>query len=484
MSEDHSGQLYRVDTVTGRRTEISFGKPDSGRYESWVVDGKGIARVLTALSGSRARTWYRAGENDPWRKLDEQEALTPGWAPLAIDRDDKTLLVRDQRTRDKAAIVRYDPEAKAFGDVLAAHPQVDLSSIVSDNGEAVGIYYNADRPGFAWFDEELARVHRTVEGAFPGMATSISWSRDRSLFLVAARSDKHQGSYYLYDPKARKMEWLLDRAPWQKPEEHAAMRPVRYKARDGLEIPGYLTLPPGRDKNLPLVVKVHGGPWVDGDSWGYDQETQYLASRGFAVLEPNFRGTTRYGWKHFSSSFGQWGLAMQDDVTDGVKWLIAEGVADPKRVCIYGGSYGGYAAMMALAKEPDMFKCGINYVGVTDLDLLLTATWADTAYSEFVKHTARQMLGDPARDAERLRQTSPVHLAARIRQPVLMAYGGVDFRVPIEHGTRMKAALERAGNTPIWIVADDEGHGFRDPKTRTDFYTTMEKFLKQHLGAP
>ena len=482
-SEDHSGQLYRVDTTNGRRTELSEGKPETARYEGWVVDDRGVPRVMTASSGERTRIWYRAGEKQPWRQLDEIPALAPGWQPLAVDRDDRTLLVMDQRSRDKAAIVRYDPETRTFGEVLAAHPQVNIGGLVTDWGVPAGVRYDADRAGYAWFDEEIARVHRTVETTFPGAVNSLTWSRDHSLFLVYSRSDRHQGSYYLYDTRARKMEWLLDRAPWQKPEELAPMRPVRYKARDGLEIPAYLTLPPGPERNLPLVVKVHGGPWVDGDSWGYDPEVQFLASRGFAVLEPNFRGTTRYGWKHFTASFGQWGGAMQDDVTDGVKWLVAEGVVDPKRVCIYGGSYGGYATMMALAKEPELFKCGINYVGVTDLDLLLTATWSDMAYSDFVKHTAKQMVGDPAKDAERLRATSPVHLASKIKAPVFMAYGGVDFRVPIEHGTRMRSALERAGNPPLWIMAGEEGHGFRDPKTRNEFYETMEKFLRQHLGA-
>ena len=480
----NSGPLYRVDTVTGRRTEISFDKPDSGRAESWVVDDRGVARVMVASSDGRLRIHYRAGEGRPWVKLDERSTTAQGWTPLAVDRDGKSLLVSDQRSRDKAAIVRYDPETKTFGDVLAEHPQVDLTSLVTEWGLVVGVRFNADRPGYAWFDEELARVYRVVDGAFPGMANSMSWSLDRSLFLVFSRSDKSSGSYYLYDPKARKMEWLLDRAPWQKPETHAAMQPVRYTARDGLSIPAYVTLPPGKDKNLPMVVVVHGGPWVTGDSWGFNPEVQFLASRGFAVLQPNFRGTLRYGRKHFEASFAQWGLAMQDDITDGAKWAIAQGIADPKRICIYGGSYGGYATMMALAKTPELFRCGINYVGVTDLDMLLTASWTDVAYSDFVQHNAKEMLGDPSRDAERLRANSPVHLASKIKAPVLMAYGGVDRRVPIEHGTRMKAALESAGNKPIWMTADDEGHGFASPAARARFYGAMEKFLKENLGEP
>jgi dipeptidyl aminopeptidase/acylaminoacyl peptidase len=272
--------------------------------------------------------------------------------------------------------------------------------------------------------------------------------------------------------------------PWIDPKKMSPMTPLRFKARDGLEIPAYLTVPRGSSgKNLPLVVMIHGGPWVAGDEWYWNPEVQFLASRGYAVLQPNYRGTTHYGWKHFSSSFKQWGLAMQDDVTDSVRWAIDEGVADPKRVCIYGASYGGYATMMGLAKEPQLFKCGINYVGVTDLDLFLSATWSDFAYSEFLKYQMKDMFGDASRDRERLKATSPVELASRITAPVLMAYGAQDVRVVPEHGTRMKAALERQGRPPEWMMVEGEGHGFREPKNQVMFYGAMEKFLERNIGA-
>jgi len=226
---------------------------------------------------------------------------------------------------------------------------------------------------------------------------------------------------------------------------------------------------------------VHGGPWAHGETWQFDPEAQFLASRGYAVLQPNFRGSTGYGWKHYQSSFGQWGLTMQDDVSDGVRWAVKEGIADAKRVCIYGASYGGYATMMGLAKDPDLYRCGIDYVGVTDLNLFLTMTWADYAYSDFAAFSAKEMVGDPSKDAERLRATSPVNLAARIKAPVLMAYGSEDVRVPVEHGTRMRDALEKVGQKPQWILAEGEGHGFRDPRNQEMFYGAMEKFLAENL---
>jgi dipeptidyl aminopeptidase/acylaminoacyl peptidase len=411
-----AGNLVRLNTRTARATVISLGKPDSGEGESWIVDGKGVARVQVVRDVGRVRIHYRASADAPWVKLDDLASTEAGWRPLAIMEDDKTLVVADQRTRDKAALVRYDPATRTFGEVLAEHPQVNLSSVSLDyDGKPVGLRFEADRGGAAWFDEELARVQKGVDVAMPNTVNRIYWSRDRSVFLVDSSSDRSPGSLYVLDRTAGKMEWLFDRRPWIKPDEMAAMRPVRYAARDGLEIPAYLTLPKGGDKNLPMVVVVHGGPWVGGNTWHYDPEAQFLASRGYAVLQPNFRGTTRYGWKHFASSFGQWGRAMQDDITDGVKWAVEQGIADPKRVCIYGGSYGGYATMMGLAKDPDLYRCGINYVGVTDLPLLMTATWSDNAYSESVQYTYREMIGDVDRDAERLKATSPVELAARIK---------------------------------------------------------------------
>ena len=477
-----AGDLFRVNTRTGRRTSIGLGKPDAGEVERWVVDDKGVARVQMVNVQGKVRIHYRAGPDSSWQKLDEYSENRPGWAALAVGEDDKSLLVADQRTRDKAAIVRYDPASKTFGEVVAEHPQVDLADLITFRGRPYGVRYEADRGGAAYFDEGLARIQNMVDRALPNTVNALSWSEDRSRVLVRSYSDVSPGSYYLLDTKAGKMEWLVDRSPQIKPADLAPMRPVRYPARDGLQIPAYLTLPKGRDKNLPLVMVIHGGPWVSGDTWGFDAEAQFLATRGYAVLQPNFRGTTRYGWKHFSTSFRQWGLTMQDDITDGVKWAVEQGIADPKRVCIYGASYGGYATMMGLAKDPDLYQCGINYLGVTDMNLFLTATWADYAQSEWMKYGVKDMVGDAAKDAEMLRANSPVVQAARIKAPVLMAYGTADDRVPIEHGTRMRAAMERNGAKPLWMVGEGEGHGFREMKNQKMFYEAMEKFLAEHIG--
>ncbi|HEX4330569.1 MAG TPA: S9 family peptidase [Usitatibacter sp.] len=484
---EHKAQpaaLYRVDTRTNRRTPISGQKPDSGDSENWVVDNKGVARAFVASSKGRVRIWYRTGPDAEWVKLDEFSPIKEGqWFPEAVAEDDKTLYVSSWRGRDKAAIVRYDPATKTFGDVVAAHPQVDLSNLVRSPSEILGVSYDADKSGVAWFDGKLADVQSAIDKALPDTVNTLSWSDDKTRFVITARSDVLPGAFYFFDSKTGKLEWLADRRPWIDPKKMSPMTPVRYKARDGLEIPAYLTIPKGSSgKNLPLVAVIHGGPWVSGDDWGFDPEVQFLASRGYAVLQPNYRGTTRYGWKHFSSSFRQWGGTMQDDITDGVKWLVSQGIADGARVCIYGGSYGGYATMMGLAKDPDLYKCGINYVGVTDLDLFVNATWSDFAYSPFLQNESKSMFGDPDADKALLASHSPVLLAANIKAPVFMAYGASDVRVIPDHGWRMKAALEKAGKPPQWMIAEGEGHGYRDINNQKMFYGAMEKFLDKNIG--
>ena len=341
--------------------------------------------------------------------------------------------------------------------------------------------FDADRPG-VWFDERIAHIQEAIDASLPNAVNRISWSRGLEMVLVASQSDVSPGTFYLLDRKTGKMEWLADRSPWIKSELMSPMRAVRYRARDGLEIPAYLTVPrdsPG--KNLPLVVLPHGGPWVSGDSWHFNPEVQFLAS-GYAVLQPNFRGTTRYGWKHFSSSFKQWGLTMQDDITDGVLWAIQEGIADKNRVCIYGASYGGYAALMGLVKTPELYRCGIDYVGVTDISLNFDVAWSDFANSDYIHYDAKTLLGDPDKDREQWKAVSPVEQAAKIQVPVLMAYGASDRRVPLIHGEQMKAALEKNKQKYIWMVMPGEGHGFRKPENQVKFYRAVEEFLKENIG--
>lgn len=474
--------LYRLDTRTGRRQLLSLGKPIDADQESWVVDDKGVPRVHQAYVKGKSIIHYRANADRPWEKLAEFKSTEREWSVMAIDESNQTLVALSQINRDKAALVRVDPATGKVGEILAQHPRVDIAFPRMDRGRPVGVFYNDDKPGAAWFDADLARIQNAVDGALPDTFNDINWSLARDKVVIRSQSDVAPASFYLLDIKTGKINWLADSAPWIKPEQMAPMRAVRYKARDGLEIPAYLTVPKNSaGKKLPMVVYVHGGPWVDGDSWTFDPDVQFLVSRGYAVLQPNYRGTTRYGWKHFAASMKQWGLSMQDDITDGVEWAVKEGVADPKRVCIYGASYGGYATMMGLAKTPDLYRCGVNWLGVTDILTKLSVSWSDSAYSDFMQFNAKDWVGDADRDREQLIATSPVEQAGKIKAPVLMAYATSDYRVPLIHGEKMKSALEKHGKPFKWMLFEDEGHGFRDPKNVKRFYEAVEVFLAEHL---
>jgi dipeptidyl aminopeptidase/acylaminoacyl peptidase len=287
---------------------------------------------------------------------------------------------------------------------------------------------------------------------------------------------------YLYNTETRKLSRVGSSLPSIEPRQMSRTEFLRYPARDGLQIPAYLTLPKGLPKTgLPLVVLVHGGPFVRGSQWRWDSEVQFLASRGYAVLQPEFRGTTGYGSELFSAGHKQWGQAMQDDLADGARWAIAQGMVDPKRICIAGASYGGYAALMGLKKNPELFRCGVSWVGVTDIGLLFSSAWSDIS-GEAKKYSMTQLIGDPVADAAMFKANSPLEQAAHIKQPMLLAYGGWDTRVPVVHGERFRDAVQAHNRDVEWVVYPKEGHGWSTVETRLDFWGRVERFLARQLA--
>jgi dipeptidyl aminopeptidase/acylaminoacyl peptidase len=308
--------------------------------------------------------------------------------------------------------------------------------------------------------------------------------RGKSPWLTSwSFSDRQPGQAVLFNKETQKLTLLGRAMPQIDPAQMSSMDFTQYKARDGRSIPAYLTLPKqaGDKRPLPLIVWVHGGPYVRGTAWGWNAEVQFLASRGYAVLQPEFRGSRGFGDSHFQAGLKQWGLTMQDDLADAAQWAISQGIADPKRIAIMGASYGGYAAMMGLVNNPEIFRCGINVVGVTDLDLLFSASWSDQS-SVFKQHGLPKLIGDRKLDAERLKATSPLHQAARIKNPVMLAYGRQDRRVPIEHGERMRDALKVHNANLEWILYDKEGHGWYRQETHKDFWPRVQRFLEKHLS--
>jgi dipeptidyl aminopeptidase/acylaminoacyl peptidase len=305
--------------------------------------------------------------------------------------------------------------------------------------------------------------------------------------LVHSYSDIQPHTWNLFNTETGKLNKVGDSFAAVDPARMGTQEALRYTARDGLEIPALLTLPNGAArKNLPLVVLVHGGPYVRGGQWGWDPQAQFLASRGYAVLEPEYRGSTGFGSKHFRAGWKQWGLKMQDDIADGARWAIKEGIVDPKRICIAGASYGGYATLMGLINDPDLYRCGIDWVGVTDISLLYTGHWSfrSDMSDSWKEYGMPDLIGDVVKDAQQFKATSPIEQAARIKQPLLLAYGGSDHRVPIYHGRKFYDAVKTTNPNVEMVVYDEEGHGWALPKNRIDFWRRVEKFLEKNIGKP
>ena len=333
-----------------------------------------------------------------------------------------------------------------------------------------------------FFDPQTEESFRKLQAQLPGYQVSTTaTNKAEDMKIVYAGNDRTRGTYYLYDVKADKLTKIADLAPWIQAEEMAEMIPVSYPSRDGLTIEGYLTLPAGLTmetaRQLPVVVNPHGGPWAR-DSWGYNPEVQFLANRGYAVLQMNFRGSTGYGRKFKELSYKQWGQTMQNDITDGVRWLISQGIADSTRIAIYGGSYGGYATLAGLTYTPDLYACGVDYVGVSNLFTFLQTI---PPYWKPMLDMMYEMVGDPQKDSTMLAAYSPALNADKIKAPLLVVQGANDPRVNKAESDQMVAALRARGVDVDYMVKDNEGHGFHNEENRFAFYRTMERFLAKHL---
>lgn len=476
--------LYRFNVRTGERTMLTFDSP--GNVVGWLMDRQFVPRVAFGRENGRSVIWYRDGPEAKWAPFWQGVDDDSHPRPVAFDWDG-TLYVSSDQGRETRAIYKWDFAKKALGELVAAHDQAD-ATLIFDTARRKLLGWRAlgDEPYVKWLDPEMARLQAMVDQALPGRHNTLNWAAaNPARMAVFSRTDRDPGEYLLFDPIKRTMEKAASVADWIDPKLMSERKAVRYKARDGLEIPAYLTIPKDSDgKNLPLVLHVHGGPNVRGEVWGFNAAEQMLAAQGYAVLSPNFRGTTGLGKTLYRKGFKQWGLAMQDDLVDGVQWLVKQGIVDPKRVCIFGGSYGGYAALYGVARDPDLYRCGVATVAVSDIRLLFDVTWSDTAQDRtfrFLDYEARYRIGDPDKDAEQFKRTSAVEQAANIKAPLLLAYGGSDVRVPLIHGERMRSALDTHRKPYEWIVYPDEGHGFNRDDNRKDFAVRMMAFLKKHL---
>jgi dipeptidyl aminopeptidase/acylaminoacyl peptidase len=479
--------VVRIDTRTGRRTLLTDRKP--GDAIRWIADRKVQVRaaVTTEDENRKHSLYWRAKADAPW----VLQASWPTYSgkdvePVGFEADGTLLVLAGHEGR--MALWRWDTDKRAPGERLIAHKDYDLTpgSLRWDakTGELVGVAIEAERTLPVWLDDSVQALQDAMDKALPSMVNVLSRKQGNGRVLVTSRSDRSPPRWLLYDPATKRLDNLASAAPWLRAGMFFERRFVRYRARDGRSIPAYLTLPaPRPDGRKPaLVVLVHGGPYVRGETWRFDRDAQFLATRGYAVLQPDFRGSTGYGHEHYAAGFKQWGLTMQDDLNDGALWAVAEGHADRSRLVIAGASYGGYAVMMGLARDPDFWCCGVNWVGVTDLELLTRATWSDTAAWDGAEHFYSVHIGNAKDDAERFAQTSPLRQAGRIRKPVLMVYGARDVRVPIEHATRIEAEMKARQQPVELVIYNDEGHGFLRQANQLDFYGRFEAFLAKHAA--
>ena len=471
--------VYRVNVKTGAETLVAS---NPGNIIAWVSDHAGKVRLAVASDGVNNQVLYRATEADAWKPIIATDFRTEV-SPSFFDFDNRGLYALSNRGRDRKALVKIDPERPDAEQVVFEHPRVDLWSAAYSRQRKLltQAEFMEDKIGRQVFDPTLAKLYERLQQRLPGYELTLqSGTRMEDKFIVAATSDRTQGARYLYDVKADTLDKLADINPKLPESQMAFMKPVRYKARDGLEIPGYLTLPVGRPaKNLACIINPHGGPWAR-DGWGFNPEVQFLANRGYCVLQMNFRGSTGFGRKFWEASFGQWGLAMQDDITDGVKWLIDQGIADPKRVGIYGASYGGYATLAGVTYTPDLYAAAVDYVGVANLFTFMKTI---PPYWEPFRQQMYAMVGNPddPKDKARLTATSPVLNAEKIKTPLFIAQGAKDPRVNKAESDQMVEALKKRGVTVQYMVKDNEGHGFHNEENQFEFYGAMEQFFGQHL---
>ncbi|MCX7564200.1 S9 family peptidase [Xanthomonadaceae bacterium XH05] len=474
---DAHTRVERMNVYTGRRTPVARVPVPKADF---VTDNAGVVRfAVGSHADNQSKLYYRAGNKAEWELVNDQADSRRIETPLGFSPDNRVAYLRVSQPTGTDSIVAWDIASRERRDV-ARDPVVDPWPIRHDGaGYPVGaaFFHGKARTTMFYENSDDARILKMLEASLPSHDISItSASRDGSLKIVLATSDVDPGSFYLLDVGNKKMEFLLARRDRIDPEKMSPLRSVSLKARDGLELHGYLTLPRGGDSQLPAVILPHGGPFGIFDHWQFDPDVQLLAAAGYAVLQVNFRGSGNYGRAFREAGARQWGLTMQDDLTDATRWLAAEGIADPARICIYGASYGAYAALMGVAKEPELYRCAVGYVGVYDLPRMRREDMKNGASAKTWLH---DWIGE---DATTLAAVSPNRLASHIKVPVLLAAGGEDVVAPMEHSRLMEQALKKAGVPVETLYYPNEGHGFYSPAHRAAFYGKLLEFLERHIG--
>jgi len=472
---------YRLDINTGELTMLA---ENPGNIVGWMTDHEGKLRVaLAVVDGVNTSLLFRETEKDPFKTI-LTTSFKETMSPYFFTFDNKNLYAVSNLGRDKTAVIIFNLSTGKEEQVLYENPQYDVDQLNYSRLRKIltAARYTSWKRERYFFDKEFENTINDLKSKLGDIEFGIT-STDKAEVknIVLASSDKSMGTYYLYDKTTGTLDKITDVAPWLDENEMAGMVPVEYKSRDGLSINGYLTFPKGYNmdnaKNMPVVVNPHGGPWAR-DQWGFNPEVQLLANRGYIVLQMNFRGSTGYGKQFWQASFKKWGKEMQDDITDGVNWLINKGIADSTRIAIYGGSYGGYATLAGITFTPDLYAAAVDYVGVSNLFTFMKTV---PPYWKPMLDMFYEMVGDPVKDSIMMYEASPVMHVDKIKTPLFIAQGANDPRVNINESNQMVEALQNRGITVEYMVKDNEGHGFYNEENRFDFYHAMEKFLNEHL---
>ena len=499
---------YKLNVNNGSKKRIAIG-PDleKGEWTADIVTNNGYPVAQISNFEDTWRLWRYNKDDDNWDIHYSNKCQEPTFFPLSTTGENNELwLVAGQdvskskvfnEENDKSKVFVYDPDKRTF-DLLFEDDRYDIAgpvggcrtasgnvSVDSTTLELLSVNYYAEKPVRLFFDEEYGQDYNQLASTFPDdVVRIVTTNTDRTKFVISVSSSTNPGDYYYYDKEFGTLSFLWERMPWIDRTKLSKMQPISYTARDGLEISGYLTIPVNSDgKNLPMVVHPHGGPNAR-DFYGFNDYVQFLASRGYAVFQMDFRGSTGYGAKHYISANKQFGKTMQDDITDGVNLLIEEGIADPERIAIFGGSYGGYATMAGLTFTPDLYAAGINFVGVVDLELLQEGSNRNSERFNGFFHELRMEWGDPDDPADReyIIESSPLQQAHKIKSPVLIVHGAQDNNVKLEHATKLRDKLKSLGKDYEWYVEPYEGHGFRGEQSTVNFFNVMEDFLERKLN--
>ena len=470
---------YRLNIETGERTLIA---ENPGNISAWMTDHEGRLRIASVTDGVNTSILYRENEDSSWQTVIETN-FKESFSPQFFDFFDSSVVYGVSNIgRDKAALVKVDMATGKELEVLHTNDTYDISGAAFSRKrkKLTSVFWTGEKVQHSSFDPMIDEIYKNVEAQLPDVEVYLtSHDEDETIYLVRTMSDKTRGSYYTYTVADKSLKKIADVSPWLNEDYMAEMKPITYKSRDGLTIHGYLTLPKGVEaKNLPVVVNPHGGPWAR-DVWGFNPEVQFLANRGYAVLQMNFRGSTSYGREFWEASFKQWGQAMQNDISDGVRYLVSEGIADQNRITIYGASYGGYATLAGVTYTPDLYACAVDYVGVSNL-----FTFMETIPPYWVqyKEMLYEMVGHPEEDKDMLDRYSPSLHADQIKTPLFVVQGAKDPRVKQSESDQMVEALKQRGVDVQYMLKENEGHGFRNEENRFEFYEAMEKFLSKHLG--